>query len=143
LALPRGRVNFAVGRLNTVVILERENQVQEDVGIEDVDAAIRDLDGIHRTLLLIELTSGPTLTIGGGPENFVVECSLTETERWCVINATSATGASRSIDLVVGGQLVDYPARVCVGLDAALDAAHVFVNENGNLSPRQYWSQET
>jgi hypothetical protein len=126
-----------------VVLLQRENQVQEDVGIEDIDAAIRDLDGVHRTLLIIELTSGPTLTIGGGPETFVVECSLTETERWCVINATSATSASRSIDLVVGGSPVEYPARLGVGLDAALDAAHVFINENGNLSPRQYWSQET
>ena len=126
-----------------MVILQREDQVQKDVGIEDIDAAIRNLDGVYRTLVIIELTSGQTLTIGGGPETFVVECSLTDTERWCVINATSATGASRSIDLVVGGQLVDYPARLCVGLDAALDASHVFVNENGNLSPRQYWSDET
>ena len=60
-----------------MVLLQRENQVQEDVGIEEIDAAIRDLDGVFRTLLVIELASDPTLTIGGGPDTFVVECGVT------------------------------------------------------------------
>ena len=47
------------------------------------------------------------------------------------------------IELVVGGERVDPPARLCVDGDAALEAVRTFVSENGARSGRLQWSAET
>ena len=106
----------------------------------DVETAVRALNGIDRTLVTIELDTGATLTVGGGPQEFVAEVSVSDTERWAVVDPTRD---EQPIDLVVGGQSVDYPARLCISRENALEAARVFMTEHGFRSSRLRWSVES
>jgi hypothetical protein len=117
-----------------------DEQIKPHATIQDVEAAVRSLDGAQRTLVLIELPSGQTLTIRGGPERFVAEVAESDTVRWATIDPTQG---DESIDLVVGGQLADYPGRVCVTKQIVLDAVRAFVQQNGLRNPNLTWSIET
>jgi hypothetical protein len=123
-----------------VASLRLDNEVKENASIADISSAIRELDGAVRSLVLIELTSGRTLSIGGGPDRFVAELSESDTERWCVVDQSRGEGA---IEMVVGGQLADFPARVCVDLELVLEAAQTFISSEGGKSSKVTWSQET
>src|SRR5207245_2046993 len=57
----------------SMITLHLDNQIKADATIQDVEAAVLSLDGEQRTLILVELPSGQTLTIGGGPDRFVAE----------------------------------------------------------------------
>lgn len=120
--------------------LHLDSQIRNGAGLSEAEHAIRDLDGEGSTSVIIELPRGRTLLIAGGPRNFVVECAENETDRWCVVDPTRNDVA---IDIVAGGQLVNYPARVCVCLESALEAARVFIADDGGRSPRLVWSVET
>ena len=121
-------------------VLHTDGARNDDATLAEVEAAIQRLDGDQRSLVIVELSSGQTLTIGGGPERFVAEVAETDTTRFAVIDPRAGDG---SVDLVVGGQLVDYPARVCIKRDAALRAARAFVQESGVRTPDLTWSVET
>ena len=108
--------------------------------IATAETALHGLNGIDRTLMTLELDTGPTLTIGGGPRAFVVEVSVNETERWTVVDQARGEGP---IDLVVGGQKVGYPARFCISREKALEATRVFMNEQGSRSAGLHWSVES
>jgi hypothetical protein len=123
-----------------MITLHRDEHITADATIHDVEAAVRSLDGAERTLILIELPSGQTLTVGGGPERFVAEVAESDTVRWATIDPTQG---DESIHLVVGGQMADYPARVCVTRQVVLDAVRAFVEQNGLRSPNLTWSGET
>ncbi len=60
--------------------------------------------------------------------------------RWCVIDPMAGEDV---VDIVVGGSLVDYPARLCVCLEAVLEAVQLFIAEDGRRSPKLLWSVET
>ena len=119
--------------------LNLDDQIIEDAGITEITSAICRLDGVTRTLVLIELSSGRTLTIGGGPDRFVAELAEDDLHRWCVVQPSSSEG---SIDIVVGGQSVDYPAALCIDRQAVLEAARAFTSK-GRRSPKLEWSQQT
>ncbi|GAA1633147.1 Imm1 family immunity protein [Leucobacter chromiireducens] len=77
------------------------------------------LDGLHVTLTADRI--GPwDVMIGGGPEWFV----LTATAGTHSVNALAFSDGrdEGTVDLTVGGQAVDYPARYVLGRDA-VDAA--------------------
>ena len=120
--------------------LNLDDEVKEDASVSDITSAICRLDGAAHSLVLIELLSGQTLTVGGGPDRFVAEIAENDTVRWCVVDPSGAEG---SIDLVAGGQLADFPARLCVDLQAVLEAARHFASSEGTRSPKLAWSQET
>src|SRR5204863_9432075 len=105
-----------------MVALYVDGRVNLDASLEDVETAIHRLDGSQCTLVVVELASGKTITIGGGPSKVVAELSENDTHRWCV---------------------VDPPARICIEKEAALKAARTFVSENGARSRHLEWSVET
>jgi len=121
-------------------VLHVEGHAHLEATLLDVEKAIRHLDGAQHTLVLVELSSGETITVGGGPRRFVVELAESTTDRWCVVDPTEG---EHPIELVVGGSLAGYPARLCVDLDVALEAALTFVSRRGARSARLVWSQET
>ena len=121
-------------------VLYTDGSRNDDATLAQIEAAIQRLDGDQRSLVMVELSSGQTLTIGGGPEQFVAEVAESDTSRFAVIDPRAGDS---SVDLVVGGQLVDYPARVCIKRDAALCAARTFVQESGVRTPDLTWSVET
>src|SRR5437899_8610729 len=81
-----------------MIALYVDGRVNLDASLEDVETAIHSLDGSQCTLVVVELASGKTITIGGGPSKVVAELSENDTHRWCV---------------------VDPPARICIEKEAA------------------------
>ena len=124
-----------------MAILHLDDQVNPDATLHEVELAIRALDSARHTLVLVELPSGKSLTIGGGPNRFVTELSEADFRtRWAVIDPTRG---DEPTNLVVGGQLVDYPARLCVDIHAVLAAARAFVSQDGARNQELTWSVET
>ena len=80
-----------------MIALYVDGRVNLDASLEDVETAIHSLDGSQCTLVVVELASGKTITIGGGPSKVVAELSENDTHRWCV---------------------VDPPARICIAKEA-------------------------
>ena len=108
--------------------------------LADIEAAVHRLDGKRHTLMSVELPSGKTMTIGGGPDRFIAEVADDETSRWAAVDPTAG---DESMDLIVGGSLVNYPARVCIGLQTVLTAVRTFVSEGGARSREVTWSVES
>jgi hypothetical protein len=123
-----------------MIALYVDGQVDLDASLPDIETAVRSLNGADRTLLVVELPSGATITVGGGPDRFVVEVAGNENDRWNVLDPRSPEGR---VDLVVGGEVVDAPARLCVDREVALEAVRTFVSENGARSPRLQWTLGT
>ena len=122
-----------------MIALYVDGRVDLDAGLDTIEAAIRGLDGAESTLVVVELPSGATLTVGGGPDKVVAELAVSSTERWCVVDPRRPAG---TVELIVGGQRVAPPARVCIDKASALEAARTFVAEHGARSPRLEWSAE-
>jgi hypothetical protein len=122
-----------------MIALYVDGRVDLDASLADIEAAVRSLDGEGHTLVVVELPSGKTITVGGGPDKFVTEVTEGPRERWCVIDPRRPEGRR---ELVVGGEVVDPPARLCIDRAAALDAVLTFVSENGARSARLVWSVE-
>jgi hypothetical protein len=122
-----------------MIALYVDGRVDLDASLHDIEAAVRSLNGSTHSLVVVELASGTTITVGGGPSRFVIESAEDATHRWCVVDPRSPEG---TIQLVVGGELVETPARLCVDGDAALDAVLTFVSGNGARSARLAWSAE-
>jgi hypothetical protein len=125
------------GQRRPVIALYLDGQVDLDASLQDIETAVRSLDGADHTLLVVELPSGATITVGGGPDRFVVEIAGDEHERWTVLDPRRPEG---TVELVVGGERVDPPARLCVDRETALEAVHTFVSEHGARSARLPWS---
>lgn len=130
----------ATSRGLRVTLLFSDDGKKPDATLRDVEEAIRQLDGVTWTLVHVEESTGRTLTIGGGPLRFVVEAADDPAHRFAVVDPSRGGGR---IDLVIGGQLVDYPARVCVTVDVALAAARAFTEQAGARDPGLTWADES
>ena len=103
---------------------------------QDVEDAIRKLDGKMRTSIYLGGIGGdPYLSVGGGDGRYLVVI-WTRDER-NVILTDSAKGDDK-VRLVVGGQAVLLPGRQIVGLDAALRAARTYL-ETREPDPSLDW----
>lgn len=123
-----------------MTLLYTDDGKRPDATFRDVEAAIRQLDGVTWTLVIVEDPSGRTLTVGGGPRRFVAQVAEDASRHFTVIDPSRGGGR---YDLVIGGQLVDYPARVCVTLDVVLAAARVFTEQAGARAAELTWSVES
>jgi hypothetical protein len=122
-----------------VIALYVDGRVALDASLDDVEAAVHSLNGADHTLVVGELPSGTTITVGGGPERFVIEIAAQAPPRWCAVDPRSPEG---TVALVIEGEHVELPARVCVDRNAAIEAVRTFVSENGARSRRLVWSIE-
>jgi hypothetical protein len=123
-----------------MTILHLDGHRRTDAGLAEAEAAIRRLDGTENTLVRVELSSGKTLTIGGGPGSVIVELADNSRDRWCVVDPTQGKG---SMGLTVGGARADYPVHQCVSIEAALEAVRVFLTSDGERSACLMWSMRT
>ncbi len=120
-----------------MIALYLDGTVNLDASVPDIETGLRGLDGADHSLLVVELPSRATITVGGGPETFAVEVTSTANDHWNVVDLRRLEG---TLQLVVGGEVVDLPARFCVDRNAALEAVRTFASENGARSPRLHWS---
>jgi len=123
-----------------MIALYVDGRVDLDARPAAIEAAVRSLDGAVHTLLVVELPTGMTITVGGGPDKLVVEVAEGKSHRWNVLDPRRPEG---TVALVVDGEHVDAPARLCVDKEAALEAVRAFVSGNGARSQRLQWSADS
>lgn len=104
----------------------------------EIEAAIRALDGQHRTLTTLETDSETHMAIGGGAGRYLVYLTF-DNEIFHYLIDPSKSDLEES--LVVGGQEGIYPGRMCVGLYRALKAAHTFA-EIGEMERAVEWERD-
>ena len=106
----------------------------------DVEDAIRALNGRDLNDLYLNLGDPAWMGIGGGDGKYLVSATFSRgTNDESHFVAYDRTRADQPpVDIVVGGQLSDYPAHQIVDLSRALAAARAFV-ESGTRSGGIEW----
>lgn len=102
---------------------------------ERVLEAIREMNGKEHTLICLEGERNSHLTLGGGPNVFVVYATGDEETFFTAIDPAKAGG---SLEITVGQQTAKYPAELLVGKEVVLKAAKLFA-ETGKLDPGVVW----
>jgi len=102
---------------------------------ERVGEAIKEMNGKEHTIICLEGESKVHMTIGGGPDVFVVYATGDQETFFAAVDPGKSGG---SVELTVGQQTNKYPTELLVGKDAVLKAAKLFV-ETGELEPNVYW----
>lgn len=105
---------------------------------KSIEAAIRALDGDHRTLVVLGVDDAyPHMAIGGGRDNqYIVYATYNNEVFHSLIDLEKPE--DRMVQLIVGGQEGDYCANSCVDLHTALQAAKTFA-ESGTLDKSLVW----
>lgn len=107
---------------------------------EAIETAIRELDGQRKTLVTLETDDETHLVIGGGNENHYIVYATFDNEEFYSLLDRARSGTDKAI--VVGGQTGIYPAKFCVELDRAIQAAKTFAL-TGKLEPALTWEKES
>jgi hypothetical protein len=118
------------GRIDTVV--EKPSWVEVESAIRAMNN--RNLNDVH---LDLECEAGVSLIVGVGSGRYIVSGSVAG-ESFPTLTAPSVADDPH-IDLVVGGQLADYPACYVVSLEHALGAIRS-VAESGDFGSEFHWT---
>ena len=97
--------------------------------------AIGEMNGKEHTLICLEGETKKHLTIGGGPDVFVVYATGDEEPFFTAIDPAKA---GDSVEMTVGQQTAKYPADLLVGKEVVLKAAKLFA-ETGKLEQTVHW----
>ncbi|NEP59930.1 MAG: hypothetical protein F6K31_23480 [Symploca sp. SIO2G7] len=117
---------------------QNNGSVQPVRGWQQIEAAINQLDGYHKTLVTLETDRETHMAVGGGKGKYVVYLTF-DNEQFHYIIEPSKSDEDET--LTVGGQEGIYPAKLCIDLDAALKAAKTFA-ENGAMEKSVIWEQD-
>jgi Immunity protein Imm1 len=112
--------------------------VQEAKDWTEVETAIRDLDGHHRTLVTLETEGEAHMSIGGGGGKYFVYLTFDNENFNYLVNLSNS---DRHETLVIGGQEGIYPAKSCVDITTTLKAAKIFA-ELGTMERSISWERE-
>jgi hypothetical protein len=102
---------------------------------ERVLEAIREMNGKEHTLICLEGEGKTHLTLGGGPDVFVIYATGDEETFFTAIDPGKARD---NVEITVGQQTARYPVDLLVGKEVALKAAKLFA-ETGKLEPGVVW----
>ncbi|MFM7439587.1 MAG: Imm1 family immunity protein [Snowella sp.] len=105
---------------------------------QEIEKAIQELDGKHRTLVTLETDGEAHLAISGGPDKFIVYLTF-DNEVFYYLCGFAKSNLEES--LVVGGQEGLYPAKFCVEIDLILQVAKTFA-EFGTMDQTVVWEKE-
>ena len=115
-----------------------QNLVKPAQNWAEIEAAIRELNGQHKTLVTLETNGETHMAIGGGTGQYLVYLTF-DNETFHHLTDPSKSGCDQR--LVVGGQEGIYPAKLCVGINEALKAAQTFA-ELGDLEKSVKWKRD-
>ena len=105
-----------------------------------IEKAIRNMDGLHKTMVILGADNGAFLGVGGGNNGrYVVSVTLDNGIIYTVIQ--QGDYAESEVSFNSGGQTANYPAEECVNLESALHAARAF-SMDGSLQPTLQWRQD-
>jgi hypothetical protein len=105
---------------------------------EEVEAAIKALDGSRHTLVTLEAEGETHMAVGGGPGRYFVYVTFDNEAFNYLVNPSKSNKGEL---LVVGGQEGIYAAKSCVDLSTTLKAAKGFA-ELGQMDKSVVWEQD-
>jgi hypothetical protein len=105
----------------------------------EVEDALRALDGRKHTQVVVRLEDGSSAIVGGGDGRYNV-CLETADDRYLTLRNDDAPEDAVE-ELIAGGQKGDYPARIVVGLEPAVQAVRTFY-ESGEADAGLDWDEE-
>ena len=112
--------------------------VEQASNWQEIEAAIRELDGYHKTLITLETDGETHMAVGGGQDRYVVYMTF-DNESFHYLVDPSKSDVEES--LIVGGREGFYPAKSCVDLNTALKAARAFA-ELGAMDESVVWKAD-
>ncbi|MBW4547795.1 MAG: hypothetical protein KME25_25620 [Symplocastrum torsivum CPER-KK1] len=116
-----------------------ESDFIENPDWNQIEAAIRELDGKSKTLVTLGVDDEAYMTIGGGESgNYVVSVTF---DNMSFHNLVDLSKPNATEKLVIGGQEGIYPAKICVDLLPCLLAARTFT-ESGKLDTLLSWQED-
>ncbi|MBG1261515.1 Imm1 family immunity protein [Nostoc commune] len=110
----------------------------ENPSWNQIETAIRELDGEKHTLVTLGINEDIYMSIGGGENKYIVTATSDNLNFYVLIDATKSQQVET---LVVGGQKGNYPANQCVDLLRCLLAARTFT-ELGKLDSLLIWEED-
>jgi Immunity protein Imm1 len=117
---------------------KNEGDLIENPSWNQVEKAIRELDGEHQTLVTLGVNEDTYMSIGGGENKYIVTVTFDNFNFYILIDSTKSEQIEK---LVVGGQKGNYPANQCVDLLRCLLAARTFT-ELGKLDDLLTWEED-
>ncbi|MBD1809284.1 hypothetical protein H6F98_28060 [Microcoleus sp. FACHB-SPT15] len=116
-----------------------ESDFIENPDWNQIEAAIRELDGKSKTLVTLGVDDEAYMTIGGGESgNYVVSVTFNNMSFHNLVDLSKPDATEK---LVIGGQEGIYPAKICVDLLPCLLAARTFT-ESGKLDTLLSWQED-
>jgi hypothetical protein len=117
--------------------IENRNLEKEiaNPGWQEIRNAISELNERERTLICLHGESETHMCIGGGNGQYVCYATYNNDEFYNLIDLSEKTGI---VEIIAGGQLGEYPAKMCVDINRVLTAAKHF-SEEGKLNPECTW----
>jgi hypothetical protein len=112
--------------------------VQPVMEWQQIEVAINQLDGNHRTLVTLEAEGETHMAIGGGEGKYLVYLTFNNEQFHYVVKPSNP---DLDENLVVGGQEGVYPAKLCVDKDTAIKAAKTFA-ELGAMEKSVIWERD-
>lgn len=101
-----------------------EGEIIENPTWTEIESAIRDLNGKIKTLVTLGADDKTYMTIGGGEsEKYIVNVTF---DNISFTNLVDLSKSEKIEKLVVGGQEVNYAAKLCVDLQTVLLSAKKF-----------------
>lgn len=117
---------------------QNKGSVQSAREWQQIEIAINQLDGNHRTLVTLEAEGEIHMAIGGGEGKYLVYLTFDNEQFHYVVEPSNPNGDE---SLVVGGQEGIYPAKLCVDKDTAMKAAKTFA-ELGAMEKSVIWERD-
>lgn len=116
---------------------DNQPETVQSPSLSDVEEAIRKMDGIDRSLVMLG-TDGPVphMGIGGGLRNWFIVYVTHDNQRF--YNLRDDVSREGEIEMVCGGQTSEFALSKCVTLETAIAAARSFA-VNGALAEHLQW----
>ncbi len=115
---------------------KNEDNLIKNPNWTEIKTAITELDGHSKTLVTIAIDDEQYLTIGGGKlGKYVVSVTFDNMTFYHLINPQKYTQVQK---LIIGGQLGNYPDKICIDLNTAILATKTFA-ETGEMDRSLVW----
>ena len=116
-----------------------ESTVIENPSWQEIETAILELNGKSKTLVTLGADEETYMSIGGGEAGkYIVNVTF---DNMSFYNLGNFSKSEQIEKLVVGGQVGDYPEKMCINLQTVLLASKTFA-ELGKLEESVNWEEE-
>lgn len=120
------------GNINQEILLENPDW-------EKIETAIRELNGITKTLVTLAIDEDVYMSIGGGElSQYIVNVTFDNENFYNLVKPTITEQIQK---LIIGGQEGKYPAKMLVDLETVLLAAQTFA-DLGELERSLCWEED-